>query len=527
MAGTNLGTAYVQIVPSAKGIEGSISNVMSGEASAAGEQSGGLFSKIFNSKIGKGVAIAGTAIAAGIGIGTAALKKGISETAAYGDNVDKMSQKLGFTTDEFQKWDYVLQRAGTNINSLGPAMKTLSNAATSNSAAFQELGISQEEVANMSQGELFSATIDKLSQMENQTQRTALASKLLGRGATELGPLLNEGSDAIQEQMDIAEKYGMIMPESAVKASAAFQDSVTTMQMTMTGLKNRMMAEFLPSVTQITDGLGKMFAGDMSGVDDVVAGIKGMAAKIVQLAPTVLQAAMQIGKQLLAGILSKAPDIGTKMGDLLGKIVKWVIDKAPAILAAGGNLIINLAKGLISQLPSIISSLGRIGTTIVTGLGSALWGRVRSAAATLRDKFMEPINQIKDKVKSALNKVKSLFPLSIGRIFSNLKLPHINVSGGKAPFGIGGMGTKPSISVSWYAKGGVFDKASLIGVGEAGREIVTPERLMRQIVAEGNAETNMTLNRILSVLEYIAESDKSIKIDRREFGRLVSEVSYG
>ena len=527
MAGTNLGTAYVQIVPSAQGISGSISNVMSGEASTAGEKTGGLFSRLFSSKVVKGFAIAGAALATGVGIGVSALKKGISETAAYGDHVDKMSQKLGFTTDEFQKWDYVLQRAGTNINSLAPAMKTLSNAAANNSAAFQELGISQEQAAKMSQGELFSATIDKLSQMENQTQRTALASKLLGRGATELGPLLNEGSAAIQEQMDIAEKYGMIMPESAVQASAAFQDSVTTMQMTMTGMKNRMMAEFLPAVTKITDGLGKMFAGDMSGADDVVAGIKDMAAKVAQLAPVVLKAAMQIGKQLLAGILSRSGDIGTQMGTLMGKVIQKVIENAPKILVAAGKLIISLSKGLISQLPSIISAIERIGTAIVTGLGSALWGEISSAASTIRDKFMEPINQIRGKVKSALDKVKNLFPLSVGKIFSNLKVPHINVSGGKAPFGIGGLGTKPSISVSWYARGGVFNNPSLIGVGEAGREIVTPERLMREIVAEGNADTNATLNRILGVLEYIAESDKSIKIDRREFGRLVSEVSYG
>lgn len=501
MAGTNLGTAYVQIVPSAKGIEGSISNVMSGEASAAGEKSGGLFSKIFSSKIGKGVLVAGGLIATGIGVGTAALKKGIQETAAYGDNVDKMSQKLGLSTDAYQKWDYVLNLAGTDMQSMTTGLKTLTNqfqaakdGNQSSIKAFEQLGISMEDAANMSREDLFGAAIKGLQGMSDSTERAALANKLFGKSGQNLTPLFNQTAEKTQEQMDLAERYGMVMPEAAVKASAAFTDSVTTMQMTMTGMKNRMMAEFLPAVTQITDGLGKMFAGDMSGVDDVVAGIKGMAAKIVQLAPTVLQAAMQISKQLLAGILSKAPEIGTKVGDLLGKIVKWVINKAPAILAAGGKLIINLAKGLISQLPSISASLVRIGAVIVRGLGSALWGKVRSAAVTLKNKFMEPVNQIKDKVKAVLNKVKSYFPLRIGRIFSNLKIPHIKVSGGKAPFGIGGMGTKPSISVSWYARGGVFDNPSLIGVGEAGREIVTPEALMRRVVREEGGGGNISIN---------------------------------
>ena len=198
MPGTTLGTAYVQILPTAQGISGSISEVMGGEATAAGTKTGGLFSKSFAGSIGKGVMIAGATLAAGIGIGTAALKKGIQETAAYVDNIDKMSQKIGFTTDEYQKWDYVLQRAGTDIGKMGPVMKTLSNQAASNSKAFQELGISEEELQKMSPGELFSETVTKLSAMENQTERTALASKLLGRGATELGPLFNEGTAAIE-----------------------------------------------------------------------------------------------------------------------------------------------------------------------------------------------------------------------------------------------------------------------------------------------------------------------------------------
>ena len=55
-----------------------------------------------------------------------------------------------------------------------------------------------------------------------------------------------------------------------------------------------------------------------------------------------------------------------------------------------------------------------------------------------------------------------------------MKLPHFKVSGGVAPWGIGGKGSKPSISVDWYAKGGIFDSPHLIGIGEAGPEAVVP-----------------------------------------------------
>ena len=401
-----------------------------------------------------------------------AVKKGIKETAAYGDNVDKMSQKIGFTTDEYQKWDYVLQRAGTDIGKMGPVMKTLSNQAESNSAAFQELGISQDDLKKMSPGELFSETVKKLSSMENQTERTALASKLLGRGATELGPLFNEGTGAIEEQMEMAEKYGMIMPEAAVKASAAFQDSVTTMQMTMTGLKNRMMAEFLPAATQITDGLGKMFAGDMSGVDDVANGIKGIAAKIVQMAPVILNAAKRLGGELIKGIMANTGNIGEKAATIAGKLVTGLVNHLPQILLAGVKLIGGLAKGLIKALPQILTAVRQIGNRIVTGLGSALWGRVTAAANGIKNRFLAPINSLKEKVRSIIDKIKGFFSFSVSA--PHIPLPHFAISPAGWKLGDLLKGVKPSLSIDWYAKGGIVDGATLIGAGEKGAEAIVP-----------------------------------------------------
>ena len=383
-----------------------------------------------------------------------------------------MSQKIGFTTDEYQKWDYVLQRAGTDISSMIPAMKTLSNQATSNSAAFQELGLSQEEVSKMSQGELFTATIKKLSEMENVTERTALASKLLGRGATELGPLLNEGSGAIQEQMDIAEKYGMVMPEAAVKASAAFRDSVTTMQMTMTGLKNRMMAEFLPAATMITDGLGKMFAGDMSGVDDVANGIKGIAAKIVQGAPIILSAAKRLGGQLIQGIMDNTGNIGEKAGVIIGKLVTGLITHLPQILASGVKLIGGLAKGLIQAIPQVWSAVKQVGNKIITGLGSSIWGRITAAANGIKTRFLAPINSLRDRIKGIVDKIKGFFNFHVKA--PHIPLPHFKISPAGWKLGDLLKGVKPSLSISWYAKGGIMTSPTLFGGGEAGPEAIVP-----------------------------------------------------
>jgi len=503
MAGTTLGTAYVQIVPSADGISGSITNVLGGEATKAGTKAGGLFSGGFGTKVAKGAAIAGAALATGVAVGTAALKKGIQETAAYGDNVDKMSQKLGLSAESYQKWDYVLNLAGTDMQSMTTGLKTLTNqfeaAKNGNAAsvaAFEQLGISMEEAANMSREDLFGAAIKGLQGMEDSTERAALANKLFGKSGQNLTPLFNQTAEQTQEQIALAEKYGMVMPEAAVKASAAFQDSMTTMQMTMTGMKNRMMAEFLPSVTQITDGLAKMFAGDMSGADDVAAGIQGVISKIGEMTPQVLAAAKRIGGQLLKGIAEKAPQMAEKAGVLVGKLVAGFIKNLPKILATGAKLIVKFAAGLVKSIPQVVSAVAKIGAKLIHGLGSALYAKVTAAAKNIKEKFMKPIEDIKTKVKAVLDKVKGFFPLSVGKIFSNIKLPHFNISGGTAPWGIGGLGTKPTISISWYAKGGIVDGATLIGAGERGAEAIVPldpfwKRLDKAVSSGGD---NITIN---------------------------------
>lgn len=122
----------------------------------------------------------------------------------------------------------------------------------------------------------------------------------------------------------------------------------------------------------------------------------------------------------------------------------------------------------------------------------------------IKDGITSPINKAKDLVDSAVSKIKSIFPISMGKIFSGIKLPHFKISGGQIPWGIGGKGTKPSVDIEWYARGGVFDKgATIAGIGEKGAEAVVPlennvewirkvaQELTRQISAVSGNMTNV------------------------------------
>lgn len=118
-------------------------------------------------------------------------------------------------------------------------------------------------------------------------------------------------------------------------------------------------------------------------------------------------------------------------------------------------------------------------------IASSIWNRLRSSASSafnsirstatsvwngIKNAITRPIESAKNTVSGIMKKIKGIFPLHIGRIFSGLSLPHISVSGGKAPFGIGGKGSLPHFSVAWYKKAEnqpyMFTGATLFGAGE-------------------------------------------------------------
>jgi phage-related protein len=152
---------------------------------------------------------------------------------------------------------------------------------------------------------------------------------------------------------------------------------------------------------------------------------------------------------------------------------------------------INAAKSAVS------TTINGIKSTV-----SSVWNSIKSTTSTvwnnIKSAITKPIESAKNTVKSVINKIKDFFPLKLGKIFTGLKLPHFKITNkGKFPFGILGKGSLPKWDVSWYAKGGVIDGASVIGVGEDGAEAVVPlERNTKWIkrVAD-DLRTELALNR--------------------------------
>ena len=103
-----------------------------------------------------------------------------------------------------------------------------------------------------------------------------------------------------------------------------------------------------------------------------------------------------------------------------------------------------------------------------------------SALEGIRASFSSKMESAHSVVTSALSRIRNAFNFHWS--LPHLNLPHISVSGGKAPYGIGGKGSLPSFSIEWYKNGGIMTNPTVFGIngnslmvgGEAGDEAILP-----------------------------------------------------
>lgn len=339
----------------------------------------------FGSKLSSGLGTAmkyGTVAVGAFATATTALTgsfvKGTNEVATYGDNVDKMSQKMGLSAEAYQEWDAIMQHSGASIDSMQRGMMTLSKQVESGSDAFQKLGLSQEEVASMSQEELFAKTIEGLQNMEAGTERNVLAQELLGGSAKELGALLNTSAEETENMRQRVHELGGVMSDDAVKASANFKDNLQDMQTAMSGVKRGINAEFLPAMSDLMKGFTDILAGGdggeaiEKGMDELSKAFENATDKISQISETIIPKIVEVIAENLPEIFEMAGSILLSLGEglienlplitesaiaVITQITGTIIQNLPTILASGIEVIIAIVQGITQAIPQLIPAI--------------------------------------------------------------------------------------------------------------------------------------------------------------------------
>ena len=201
----------------------------------------------------------------------------------------------------------------------------------------------------------------------------------------------------------------------------------------------------------------------ISGIGSLIIGIGKVISFVQMLIPIITTVISTIGAAGIAFL-----GVAAVIGVVAYQIYKhWDTIKAKAIelknkvVAAFAQLKANTVNQINAMKAELSAKWNAIKATAQT-----VWNGIKSAIVT-------PITNARDKVKAIIDKIKSFFPISVGKILKSIKIPKFSISG---EFSLKNK-TVPKLSMSWvdwYKTGGIFDSPSVIGVGEAGAEAVVP-----------------------------------------------------
>lgn len=459
----------------------------------------------------RGFSMAGAAVSGAIG--ALAYKSGKAA-----DDLNTLSKVTGISTDQLQMYKLAANQVDVSVEAMAKSnqilKKNMLSASEGGSQAkyFQQLGISvKDSNGNLRDSNVvFQEAIKKLGSMKNETERDALAMKLFGKSASELNPLIEDGGETYARVAKMMNDNGLkVVDQKTLDQANKFNDQIDNIK-TVAGaaiqsIGTQLAAYLLPAMSKVAEFIGKI-AGWLSNLSPQVLTVIGViGAVIAAIAPALLIA----GKLAMAisAISSAMALFGVTTTIALGPLA-LIVAAIAAVIAIGVLLyknwdeikarLVGLKNGMVKVWEGIKQKVVQAVQTMkkmvsndfntIKNVASRVWNGVKNA-------IVNPIKTAYNFVKGVIAKIKGFFPLSVGKIFSNMKLPHFNIHGGKAPWGIGGKGTKPTIDVDWYAKGGIFSSPAIIGVGESGPEAVVPLDKFWKTLSQANmGGTNVVIN---------------------------------
>lgn len=436
-----------------------------------------------------GLSTAAAAVVASIGAITV-------KSASWADDMNTMSKIYNISTKDLQKYSAAAQLVDVDVNTIAKSHQKLTKQMSSASGgtgksaeAFEKLGVNilNADGSLRNADTVWQETIAALGQMENETERDAAAMQLMGKSASELNPLIEDGGETYKNFAETLDKYGLeFIDQETLDNANAFNDSIDSIK-----------AIGLIAFQQLGTQMAAYLAPAMEKVVDLVGRIANWISQLSPRTQTIIAS--------IAGVLAVAAPLLIAIGKMsmgIGAIIKLIAVIGPAI------------GGIVAALGPVILIIGA-----VVAAGVLLyknWDTIKAKAKALKDNMINVFNQVKAKVVSIWNGIKTAIttPITnaintvknaiqkIKNIINNaklslpkFKLPHFKISGGKLPWGIGGKGTAPKISVDWYAQGGIFDRASIIGVGEAGAEAVVPlDKFWDKLDNMSTGSTNIVIN---------------------------------
>lgn len=434
----------------------------------------------------RGLSTAAAAVTAAIG--AAAVKSG-----KWADDLNTMSKVYSISTTELQKYSAAADLVDVSVETIAKShiklekqMLTASKGTGASAEAFEKLDVSVTNAdGSLRNGDaVWQDTIAALGNLSNETERDALAMQLMGKSAAELNPLIEDNGETYKMVADTMSQYGLdYVDQDTLNKANQFNDSLDKTKLlgetAFNQMSTQLSAYLAPAMEKVVEVVGRLAEWMANLSPQTLTVIATIATVVAILAP------LLIGLGKISFAISSIMSLVSTLGPAIGALASGSL--LPIIAIVAGVIAIGVA---LYKNWDLIKAKAIAFKNMVVATFNAFKAQVAAQFNAIKTAIVTPIQNAINTVKSIIDRVKGWFPISIGKIFSNIKLPHFKISGklSVSPPSV------PKISIDWYKTGGIFDSPSLIGVGEAGPEAVVPLDKFWDKLDKLNGETNIVIN---------------------------------
>lgn len=384
MANNSIGTAWIQIRPTTKGIKSALSSELSGEATASGEKAGSSFSTGFAAKMGIVTSITGKIFDKVTATITSSFDSAISRADTLNNFTNVMSN-LNIAESESQaaidKLSDKLDGLPTTLDSAASAVQRFTSANSDiDKSTDMFLALNNALLAGGASADIQSSALEQISQayakgkpdmvewrslLQAMPAQATQLGKAFGLSSEELGEALRKGDISMDEFMNKVMELNVVGAEGF----KSFEEQARAATGTLG-----------TQITNIQTSLTKVITAALNG-DDMSKPLNQLVDRIIEVAPKLINAFVQafmglvsaipkLIPPLVQAIVDMLPGIIEGIGQLAIELVRMLPEVFPIILGAIPDLIIALVNTLTN--PEFLSAILQAGITLFTQLQLAL-----------------------------------------------------------------------------------------------------------------------------------------------------------
>lgn len=274
--------------------------------------------------IGGVAGVVGGAVVGAVGAAIDAVSNLVNSYGELGGRLTDMSDRTGLSTETLGELDYAATKSGTSLDTLEGSLAKMGNklvdaAAGSKTAraAFTTLGLSVEELSQLSPDQQFERIAQAISEIDDPAARTAAAMDVFGKSGADLLPLMKDGAAGIQAFRKEAVGLGRLSGRD-VDALDQLGDTFETLGIGAYNAGATVTAAFAPVLTDLAEAalpVVQTLAGVASSIGDAVSGV----LKAYPPIETLTGGLSALGDMLDSGLQSLGP-WGQAISDALGNV---------------------------------------------------------------------------------------------------------------------------------------------------------------------------------------------------------------